>query len=83
MSQTCVEITCRAPCRRDSVGSMAWSFQAIDATLSPRPRRLDGVDVHEGPRNISQDNDFHTVPDLDRHVRGDRGEDVVRRRVES
>ena len=25
---------------------MAWSFQAIDATLFPRPRRLDGVEVH-------------------------------------
>jgi hypothetical protein len=25
---------------------MAWSFQAVDATtLSPGPRRLDGVDV--------------------------------------
>jgi len=34
---------------------MAWSFQAIDATLSPWPRRLDGVEAHEGPRNISQD----------------------------
>jgi hypothetical protein len=38
---------------------MAWSFQAIDATLSPRPRRFDGVEVHKGPRNISQDNLTH------------------------
>ena len=35
-------------CLRSCVCSMAWSFQAIDATLSPRPRRLDGVEVHEG-----------------------------------
>ena len=34
---------------RSCVCSMAWSFQAIDATLSPRPRRLDGVEVREGP----------------------------------
>ena len=35
-------------CLRSCVCLMAWSFQAIDATLSPRPRRLDGVEVHEG-----------------------------------
>ena len=35
---------------------MARSFQAIDTTFSPRPCRLDGVEAHEGPRNISQDN---------------------------
>jgi hypothetical protein len=29
---------------------MAWRFHAIDATLSPWPRRLDGAEVHEGPR---------------------------------
>ena len=39
----CVEIKLRTP-------------HAIDATLSPCPRRLDGVEVHDGPRNISQDN---------------------------
>ena len=37
---------------------------AIDATSSPWPRRLDGAEAHEGPRNISQDDhslvDFHT-----------------------
>ena len=38
---------------------MAWRFHAIDATLSPWPRRLDGVEAHEGPRNISQDNPTH------------------------
>jgi hypothetical protein len=27
---------------------MAWRFYAIDATLSPSPRLLDGVEVHEG-----------------------------------
>ena len=27
------------------VCSMAWNFQAIDATLSPWPRRLDGVEI--------------------------------------
>jgi hypothetical protein len=32
---TCVEIKFRAP-------------YAIDATFSPRPRRLDGVEAHEG-----------------------------------
>jgi hypothetical protein len=26
---------------------MAWRFHAIDATLSPWPRRLDGVEAHE------------------------------------
>ena len=40
---------------------MAWSFQAIDATLSPWPRRLDGVEVHEGPQPDSLVN-FHTGP---------------------
>ena len=38
---------------------MAWRFHAIDATLSPWPCRLDGVEAHEGPRNISQDNLTH------------------------
>ena len=37
--QTCVEIR-------------FWAHRAIDATLSPRSRRHDGVEVHEGPRNI-------------------------------
>ena len=41
---------------RSCVCAMAWRFHAIDATLSPWPRRLDGVEAHEGPRNISQDN---------------------------
>ena len=36
----CVEIEFRAP-------------HAIDATLSPWPRRLDGVEAHEGPDKIS------------------------------
>ena len=27
-----------------------WAPHAIDATLSPWPRRLDGVEAHEGPR---------------------------------
>ena len=49
----------RPRCLRSCVCSMAWSFQAIDATLSPRPRRFDGVEVHKGPRNISQDNLTH------------------------
>ena len=43
---TCVDIKFRAP-------------HAIDVTLSPWPRRLDGVGAHEGPRNISQDNLTH------------------------
>ena len=65
LATTCVEIKFRAPtpstrcCLRSCVCSMAWSFQAIDATLSPRPRRFDGVEVHKGPRNISQDNLTH------------------------
>ena len=46
----CVEIKFQAP-------------HAIDATSSPWPRRLDGAEAHEGPRNISQDDhslvDFH------------------------
>ena len=32
-------------CLRSCVCSMAWSFQAIDATLSPRSRRLDGDNI--------------------------------------
>ena len=47
-SYTCVEIKFRAP-------------HAIDATFSPRPRRLDGVEAHEGPHNISQDNLTHRL----------------------
>ena len=46
----CVEINFQAPSRRrlrSCVCSMARSFQAIDATLSPLTRRLDGVEVHE------------------------------------
>ena len=35
-------------CLCSCVCSMAWNFQAIDATLSPWPRRLDGVEVHKG-----------------------------------
>jgi hypothetical protein len=38
---------------------MAWRFHAIDATLSPSPRLLDGVEVHKGLRNSSQDNLTH------------------------
>ena len=38
---------------------MAWRFHAIDATSSPWTRRLDGVEAHEGPRNISQDTLTH------------------------
>ena len=33
-----------AMCFCDCVCAMAWRFHAIDATLSPWPRRLDGVD---------------------------------------
>ena len=36
-----------------------WAPHAIDATLSPWPRRLDGVEVHKGLRNNSQDNLLH------------------------
>ena len=52
----CVEIKFRAShaidatCFRSCVCAMAWRFHAIDATLSPWPRRLDGVETHEGPR---------------------------------
>ena len=34
-------------CLSSRVCSRAWSFQAIDATLSPSPRRSDGVEVHD------------------------------------
>jgi hypothetical protein len=34
---------------------MAWRFHAIDATLSKYLRQIDGVEVHEGLRNKSQD----------------------------
>ena len=43
----CVEIKFRAPRAIDAMSS-PWSFQAIDATLAPWPRRLDGVEVHKG-----------------------------------
>ena len=43
---TCVEIKFRAP-------------YAVDGTLSPWQRRLDGVKAHEGLRNNSQDNRTH------------------------
>ena len=63
---TCVEINFWAPHAIDAmmspyscICSMAWSFQAIDATLLPRQRRFDGVEVHEGPRSISQDSLTH------------------------
>ena len=35
-----------ATCPRERVGSMAWSFPAVDATSSPWPRRLDGNLTH-------------------------------------
>ena len=42
-----VEIEFRAAYAIDpTLCSMAWRFHAIDATLSPWPRRLDGVEVH-------------------------------------
>ena len=43
------------------VCSMAWRFHAIDATLSPSPRLLDGVEVHEGLSQYSQDNLTHCL----------------------
>jgi len=46
-------------CLRNCICSMAWRFHAIDATLSPSPRLLDGVEVHEGLSNSSQDNLTH------------------------
>ena len=48
----CVEIKFRAShaidatCFRSCVCAMAWRFHAIDATLSPWPRRLDGNLTH-------------------------------------
>ena len=54
-----MEIKFRAPhaidatCFRSCVCAMAWRFHAIDATLSPRPRRLDGVEAHENHCLIS------------------------------
>ena len=56
---------CRRPtpsmrcCLRNCICSMAWRFHAIDATLSRSPRLLDGVEVHKGPHNSSQDNLTH------------------------
>ena len=49
---------------------MAWRFYAIDATLSPWQRRLDGVEAHEGPRNISQDNLTHWLISTQELARG-------------
>ena len=39
---------------RSCVCATAWRFHAIDATLSPWQRRLDGVEAHEGPRISTQ-----------------------------
>ena len=53
-----MEIKFRAPHAIDAtffrscVYAMAWRLHAIDATLSPWPRRLDGVDAHEGLRKL-------------------------------
>ena len=44
---------CGRPMLRSCVCAMAWRFHAIDAMLSPWPRRLDGVEAHEGPRKIT------------------------------
>jgi tRNA(Arg) A34 adenosine deaminase TadA len=49
----CVETKFRAPTGIDGVCSMAWSFQAVDATSSPRSRRLDGVEVNLTHRSMS------------------------------
>ena len=40
---------------------MARRLHAIDATSSPRPQRLDGVEAHEGLRNSSQDSRSHRL----------------------
>ena len=40
---------------------MARRLHAIDATSSPRPQRLDGVEAHEGLRNNSQDSRSHRL----------------------
>jgi len=64
---------------RSCVCAMAWRFHAIDATLSPWPRRLDGVEAHEGPRNISQDNLTHWL--ISTQARGPRAAPDARARV--
>ena len=38
-----------------------WVPHAIDASSSPQLHLLDGVEVHEGPRNSSQDNLTHCL----------------------
>ena len=38
-------LNCDATCFRSCVCAMAWRFHAIDATLPPWPRRLDGVEA--------------------------------------
>ena len=43
----------------DRVGSTAWRFCAIDATLSPRPRRLDGVEVLRHRRDVIDGVEVH------------------------
>merc|ERR1711903_15288 len=64
---------------RSCVCAMAWRFRAIDATLSPWPRRLDGVEAHEAPRNISQDNLTHWL--ISTQARGPRAAPDARTRV--
>ena len=55
---------------RSCVCAMVWRFHAIEATLSPWPRQLDGVEVLEGPRNISQDNLAHWLISTQRGTGG-------------
>ena len=46
-------------CLRSCVCSMAWSVRAIDATLPPWPRRLDGVEISRRS-NLTHWLIFHT-----------------------
>ena len=59
--------TCSSSLNWECVVDAGWiASDFASPTLAPWPRRLDGVEVHKGPRNISQDKpnslfDFRTV----------------------
>ena len=59
-------------CLRNCICSTAWRFHAIDATLSPLQRLLDGVEVHEGFSNSSQDNLTHWLISIRASAAGSR-----------
>merc|ERR1719487_2007865 len=66
-------------CLRSCVCSMAWSFQAMDATLSPVTASVRWRGGSRSPRNISQDNLTHWL--ISTQARGPRAAPDARARV--